>query len=98
MTLVTCVKKLTTNYGTAFYLWGMNIIRLAIELFVFYCLYKLVVDFIIPIYKTTSQMKGKMREMQEHMTREEKVAKGPVQQNTTAKPAKEDYIDYEEVK
>ena len=35
----------------------MNIIRLAAEIFLIYLLYKLIFDFIIPIYQTTKEGK-----------------------------------------
>jgi hypothetical protein len=81
----------------------MNIFRLALELFVIYILYKLVFDFIIPIYRTTKQMGGKMREMQENMTRQQQQEQAFQQnrQQATAAPKQknsDDYIDYEEIK
>jgi hypothetical protein len=81
----------------------MNIFKLALELFVIYLLYKLVFDFIIPIYRTTKQMGGKMREMQENMTRQQQQEQAFQQnrQQTAAAPKpknSDDYIDYEEVK
>ena len=78
----------------------MNILRLALELFVFYVVYKLVVDYIIPIYKTSKQVKTKMNEMQQKMAeRNQTTSTAPDTKNDiAAKPDKEDYIDYEEVK
>jgi len=66
-------------------------------------LYNLVFKFIIPVYKTTREMKQKFREMQSHM-------QDPVNQKkdfsntssadpkTSSKVAREDYIDFEEIK
>ncbi len=82
----------------------MNILRLAFELFMLYLLYKLVFDFIIPVVKTTKQVKkqfGDMNaQMQEKMNQQQQQAA-----NFTApkKPAatsakNDDYIDFEEVK
>ena len=45
----------------------MNIFRLLFELFLLYLAYKFIFEFIIPIYKTTRQMKGKMEEMRQKM-------------------------------
>lgn len=76
-----------------------GLLRLALELFVFYILYKLIVDFIIPIYKTTKNMSGKMQDMKRRMDEQQRTP-----QQTTPKapeaprPPKEDYIEYEEVK
>ena len=77
----------------------MGIIRVIFELLVLYLVYKLIFDFIIPVYKTTKQVSQKMGEMQSKMN--EHINKQ--QQTTTeaekpARPAKEDYIEFEEVK
>ena len=76
-----------------------GLISLAWKLLLFYILYKVIFDFIIPIYRTTKTMKGKMNEMQEKMREQNK------SQNTTAaneppppKAPNSEYIDYEEVK
>ena len=70
----------------------MNLIRLAIELFVLYLLYKLVFDLIIPMYKAGKLMKNKMEEVRAKMEEEER--KSP-----TPSAFKEgEYIDFEEVK
>jgi hypothetical protein len=70
----------------------MNIIRLLIELFIIYVLYKLVVDLIIPVYKTTRIMKQKMAEAQKNME-----SSSPKEPGSTG-VKQEDYIDFEEVK
>ena len=83
----------------------MNIFKLIGELVVIYILYKLIFSFIIPLYNTSKQMKGKMNEMQERMQAQQRAqAEQQSQQQTpqppkaTEKISKEDYIDYEEVK
>lgn len=64
-------------------------------------LYKLVFDFIIPVYRTTKQVKKGFREMNERMRQAEGF---PPQNNSqTQKPRAEEsrpgeYIDFEEVK
>jgi hypothetical protein len=64
-------------------------------------LYKLVFDFIIPIYRTTRRVKKSFREMNERMRRQ---AEGFDQQNNVAQKSKSqdnksgDYIEFEEVK
>lgn len=70
----------------------MNIIRLLIELFIIYVLYKLVVDLIIPVYRTTKIMKQKMAEAQKNME-----SSSP-QEPTSTDMKQGDYIDFEEVK
>jgi len=72
-----------------------------LELLVFYLVYKLIFDFIIPVYKTTKQVNRKMGEMQSKMN--EHMNQQGTQFNSNpnekeAKPAKEDYIEFEEVK
>ena len=81
----------------------MNILRLAFELFVLYLIYKLIFELIIPLAKTTKQVKkqfGDMNaQMQEKMNQQQKngnynTRDTPVQ----PKSKNEDYIDFEEVK
>lgn len=79
----------------------MGLIRVIFELLVLYLLYKLIFDFIIPVYRTTKQVKQKVGEMQSQMN--EHMKQQQTQFSTTAdekepKPAKEDYIEFEEVK
>ena len=83
----------------------MNIFRIAFELFALYLLYKLVFDFIIPVAKTTKQVKKQFGEMNSRM--QEQTNRQQAQQyqdNFSSKPSGEkkasgdDYIEYEEVK
>ncbi len=81
----------------------MNIFRLAFELFVLYLLYKLVFDFIIPVVKTTSQVKKQFGDMSAQM--QEKMNQQQQTANFNASPKqpapsdrKDDYIEFEEVK
>ena len=67
-------------------------------------LYNLVFRFIIPIYKTTRQMKQKFREMQNHMQDQmnhqqpEFTTQSRSPQKSAAQSQQEDYIDFEEIK
>ena len=66
-------------------------------------LYNLVFKFIIPVYKTTRQMKQKFREMQtnmqEHMNQQPDFSAQPnAPKESASKKSKEDYIDFEEIK
>jgi len=65
-------------------------------------LYNLVFRFIIPVYKTTRQMKKKFSEMHDHMQKEQMKQEGfsPTSntQNSSPKPRSSDYIDFEEIK
>ena len=80
----------------------MNLLRLAAQIFLIYLLYKLVVNIIIPIYRSTKQIKTQFREMQDHMQNAANQKQAPPnnQANTSSTdPEKEgDYIEFEEVK
>lgn len=84
------------------YLWHMNILKLLFELFVLYLVYKLIVDFIIPIYQTTKQVKQKVGEMQnqmnEHLKKQQPGNHASAPKERDQKPAREDYIEFEELK
>ena len=81
----------------------MNLLRLVGELILIYILYKLIFDFIIPIYQTSKRVKKQFGEMQNKM--QDQMNTFNQQQNSAANKTtpqepvkKEDYIDYEEVK
>lgn len=84
----------------------MNIIRLAGEVFLIYILYKLIFDFIIPIYKTTKNVKKQFGEMHNKMQdqmnafNKQQASTDSYRDKTPAQEPvkKEDYIDYEEIK
>ena len=66
-------------------------------------LYNLIFRFIIPVYKTTRQMKQKFREMQTQMQdqmnqQQDFTTQTQSAEKSTAKKTKEDYIDFEEIK
>jgi hypothetical protein len=67
-------------------------------------LYNLIFRFIIPVYKTTRQMKKKFSEMQDRMQDQMNQQQGGYasqtreSQQADAKSPKEDYIDFEEIK
>ena len=72
----------------------MSILRLLFQLFLIYMLYKLIFEFIIPVYKTSIRMKQKMNEMND------KMKQPPAKEDPAPakKPISADYIDYEEIK
>ena len=84
----------------------MNILRLAAEIFLLYILYKLIFDFIIPIYQTTRRVKRQFGEMNAKMQEQMNADRyrDNQQQNSQSSKSKqetvkkEDYIDYEEIK
>ena len=80
----------------------MNIFRIAFELFALYLLYKLIFDFIIPVVKTTRQVKKQFGDMsakmQEKMNEQQKQSasfNAAGKQSPSSK--KDDYIEFEEV-
>ena len=81
----------------------MNFFRLALELLGLYILYKLVFDLIIPVAKTTKQVKkqfsdmsAKMQDIQQQQQRQNAYSNTTTQ--TATKSKSDDYIDFEEVK
>lgn len=67
----------------------------------FYFLFKLIFNFIIPIARTSSQLRKNIREQMDAYTRHtsnEQPATPTQPQQEATKPAKEDYIEFEEVK
>ena len=77
-------------------------IKALFELFVLYLLYKLIFEFIIPVYQTTKQVRQKVNEMQHTMNEQAKQQQSSQYTSTTnqasPKPKSDDYIEFEEVK
>ena len=69
--------------------------------FLGYLLFRLVFNFILPVYRTTRKVKRTFREMNERMNQQKATAAAPQQEpqpsNTSKSPLGE-YIDFEEVK
>jgi hypothetical protein len=84
----------------------MNIFKLLFELFIFYILYKLVFDFIIPVYRASKRMKDQVGQMQQKMQEqqqrqnfpEENFVKNDSSKAAPGKSAAKDYIEFEELK
>ena len=82
----------------------MNIFRLAFELFILYLVYKLVFDLIIPVAKTTKQVKKQFvdmnAQMQEKMKEQQMPNNNFSSTKTSAQPTNksDDYIEFEEIK
>ncbi len=76
--------------------------RVLFQLLALYLVYKLIFDFIIPIFQTTKQVKNKMGEMEsrmnEHLKQQQFETRNTASDNKATKPTKEDYIEFEEVK
>ena len=83
-------------------------LRYILYAFLIYLLYKLVFDFLIPVIKTTRQVKKQFQDMQSRMNDFNNQqppnvnASGSKQDNTSKTTVKKeqpgDYIDFEEVK
>ena len=77
----------------------LTMLKLILYGLLIWFLYNLVFRFIIPIYKTTRQVKQKFREMQEQMNpQQDFTAETPKNERAAEKVRKGDYIDFEEVK
>ncbi len=71
-----------------------------------YLLYKFVFELVIPVSKATTQVKDKLKEMQEQQMRQQQyqeqqqaqAAQAQAQQTKQAEKKGGDYIDFEEVK
>ena len=78
----------------------MNIFRIAAELFILYILYKLIFEFIIPVYQSTQKIRKQFGEMQNKMQQDMNTANTRNAQAYQEPKVKRegDYIDFEEVK
>jgi uncharacterized protein YneF (UPF0154 family) len=80
----------------------MSVFKILLYAFLIYLVYKIIFEFIIPVYRTTRQVKKQFREMNERMNEHMKQQQGE-QFATEKEPqrAKEkpgDYIEFEEIK
>ena len=77
-------------------------IRFLLYALLVWFLYKLIFGFIIPVYRTTRQMKKQFREVHERMQEEQVKQQGFSQPASSQKaPSKSpggEYIDFEEIK
>ena len=75
--------------------------RLIFYAFMFYLLYRLVVDLVIPVGRASKQVKSRMREMQEaqqqQYQQQQEQQKAQFQKQEATKAPEKDYIDFEEV-
>ena len=75
--------------------------KLLVELFLFYLLYKFIFEFVIPIFRTTREVKKKMNEFQQNMHKHAESSRTSSTNNEkppVSKPKSDDYIDFEEIK
>jgi hypothetical protein len=78
----------------------MNIFRIAAELFLIYILYKLIFEFIIPVYQSTKKIRKQFGEMQSKMQQDMNANSNrqPSAEPETRTKKEGDYIEFEEVK
>lgn len=75
--------------------------KLLVELFLFYLLYKFIFELVIPVFRTTREVKKKMNEFQQNMNRtaeNNRTSNESEAKPTASKPKSDDYIDFEEIK
>ena len=76
--------------------------RYLLYAFLIYLAYRLVFHFIIPIYKTTRQVKKQFREMhsrmEDHVSQQQPYQQPPTPATENKKQQAGDYIDFEELK
>lgn len=76
-------------------------LKLLIYIVVGWILYKLVFEFIIPVYNSTKHVRRQVRDMQQHMREQfeqQQQQQAPPQQPSPKPREKGDYIDFEEIK
>ncbi|SIO47394.1 hypothetical protein [Chitinophaga niabensis] len=77
-------------------------LKLLIYIVVGWILYKLVFEFIIPVYNSTKLVRRQVRDMQQHMREQfeqQQQQQAPPSPPPSPKPRdKGDYIDFEEIK
>jgi len=81
----------------------MSLMKIILWGIVIYFIYRFVFNIVVPVSKATSQMKDKIREMQDAQVRQQQQNNGPVytqqtQQQTSGTNKEGEYIDFEEVK
>lgn len=74
--------------------------KIALYILLAYVLYRFITGFVIPVYKTTKQVKKGFQQMQQHMNEQmqKQQTQAQPQQNSEPKKPIGDYIEFEEVK
>lgn len=82
-------------------------LKLIFIIFLLWLFYKIVFDFIVPVYQSTKQVRRQMSDIQDHMRQQfqqqqqaQQAAEQQQQQRTSQQRATDrgEYIDFEEVK
>jgi hypothetical protein len=64
-----------------------------------YLLYKFIFSFLVPVIRTSLQVRKSFRDMRRHMNGQPGTGNAPADNHKSAPaPKKEDYIDFEEIK
>ncbi len=74
--------------------------KLLVELFLFYLLYRFIFELVIPIFRTTREVKKKMNEFQQNINKaaeNNRTSNESAVKPTASKPKSNDYIDFEEM-
>lgn len=78
------------------------IFRILLYAFLFYLLYRMIFDFIIPVYKTSNRLKKGFRDahqkMSEQMNNSKQYSTNLPKSSAPSKASKYDYIEFEEIK
>jgi hypothetical protein len=74
-------------------------LRYALAVLLIYLLYKLVFDFIIPVYRTTKRVREQFQDIKNRMEEQNQASGQNHFSNAEQKPEKVgEYIDFEEIK
>lgn len=82
----------------------MNIFKLAAQILLIYVLYRVIVNFVIPTYRSIKRFRNQFQQVQERMNQQQQNQQRQAQQPKSApmqevKPRAEgEYIEFEEVK
>jgi hypothetical protein len=93
------IEDLTETSNFCLYLC-LPMFKIIIYGFLLYLLYKFIFELVIPVSKATSQVKDKLREMQEQQRQQQYTQQQatPPQQTQAPKNKDSDYIEFEELK
>lgn len=80
----------------------MSLLKLVAQIFLIYLLYRLIFNFIIPIYRSTKQIRKQFSEVQskmkEQMNQQQNTQSPPQAETTVNNVEDADYIEFEEIK
>ncbi|TMI65557.1 MAG: hypothetical protein E6H07_06485 [Bacteroidetes bacterium] len=79
----------------------MSVFKILLYAFLIYLGYKIIFQFIIPVYRTTRQVKKQFREMNERMNeyaKQQGEQSAPEKEPQITKDKPGDYIEFEEIK